>query len=301
MSVKQWKKVITISVILIIVLLLILTIFFGLRAYNYEKDIENGTLVNLTEYGELDTKELSGLFKYLGSVDADSNLHYQTMFPDLYIDNDFNFIATEEKVAYLTFDDGPNATNTPIVLDTLKKYNIKATFFVVYQDTPTANALYKRIVDEGHTIAVHTASHEYTKIYESVESYLADFEKMSSHIESITGTKPEVFRFPGGSINSYNSGIYREIIAEMLRRGYVYYDWNVSSGDAASGFISSTRITNNVLNGSASQDDAIILMHDGPGHEETAAALPQIIDGLKQQGYNFAGLDKTVTPWCFGY
>lgn len=301
MSVKQWKQVITISVILIIVLLLILTIFFAIRVHNYEKDVESGKLVNLAQFGELDAKELSGLFKYLGSVEADSNLEYQTLFPDLYIDNDFNFIPTDEKIAYLTFDDGPNADNTPVVLDTLKKYNVKATFFVVYQDTPTANALYKRIVDEGHTIAVHTASHEYTKIYESVESYLTDFEKMASHIEAVTGTKPEIFRFPGGSINSYNAGIYREIIAEMTRRGYVYYDWNVSSGDAASGYISRTRIANNVLNGSASQDDAIVLMHDGPGHGETAAALPQIIEGLKKQGYIFQGLDNTVTPWCFGY
>lgn len=301
MSVKQWKQVITISVILIIVLLLILTIFFALRVHNYQKDVESGKLVNLAQFGELDAKELSGLFKYLGSVEADSNLEYQTLFPDLYIDNDFNFIPTDEKIAYLTFDDGPNADNTPVVLDTLKKYNVKATFFVVYQDTPTANALYKRIVDEGHTIAVHTASHEYTKIYESVESYLTDFEKMASHIEAVTGTKPEIFRFPGGSINSYNAGIYREIIAEMTRRGYVYYDWNVSSGDAASGYISRTRIANNVLNGSASQDDAIVLMHDGPGHGETAAALPQIIEGLKKQGYIFQGLDNTVTPWCFGY
>lgn len=301
MSIKKWKQIITLSVIAIISFLLILTIFFGTRAKYYTDLVDSGKLIDLTQYGSMDARELSSLFNYLGSVDADSNLAYQTLFPDLYVENDFQFVTTEEKVCYLTFDDGPNADNTASVLDTLKKYNIKATFFVVYQDNDTANALYKRIVDEGHTIAVHTASHDYTEIYSSIEAYLTDFEKMSSHIEAVTGVKPEIFRFPGGSVNSYNITFYREIIAEMLRRGYVYYDWNVSSGDAASGYVSSQKIVSNVLSGSQSQDDAIVLMHDGPGHGATAAALPEIIEGLQNQGYTFAGLDNTVTPWCFGY
>ena len=301
MSVKRWKQIITISVIAIICLLLILTIFFRLRSKYYGDLVDDGKLIDLTQYGSMDAKELSSLFSYLGSVEADSNLEYQTLFPDLYVENDFQFVDTEERVCYLTFDDGPNAANTTSVLDTLKKYNVKATFFVVYQDNDTANALYKRIVDEGHTIAVHTASHEYTQIYSSVEAYLTDFEKMSSHIEDVTGVKPEIFRFPGGSVNTYNITFYREIIAEMLRRGYVYYDWNVSSGDAASAYVPSSKITSNVLSGSQSQDDAIVLMHDGPGHGATAAALPEIIEGLQEQGYTFAGLDNSVTPWCFGY
>ena len=301
MSVKRWKQIITLSVITIIVLLLILTIVFGLRSHEYDRLLANGSLIDLTTYGDMDANDLSGLFKYLGSVDVDSNLHYQTLFPDLYIDNDFDFIATKEKVCYLTFDDGPNVANTHLVLDTLEKYNIKATFFVVYSDDEYSDELYKRIVNEGHTIAVHTASHQYTEIYSSVEAYLTDFEKMSSHIESVTGVKPEIFRFPGGSVNTYNSSLYREIIAEMTRRGYTYYDWNVSSGDAAIGVVTKERIISNVLTGSAAQDDAIVLMHDGPGHSATAAALPQIIEGLKEQGYTFDRLDKTVTPWCFGY
>ena len=301
MSVKRWKQIITLTVIAIIVLLLILTIAFGLRAHHYIKLIDNGSIVDLTTYGDMNFNELSGLFTYLGKVDVDSNLNYQTLFPDLYVENDFNFIPTEEKVCYLTFDDGPNVANTHLVLDTLERYNIKATFFVVYSDNEFSDELYKRIVNEGHTIAVHTASHQYTEIYSSVEAYLTDFEKMASHIEEVTGVKPEIFRFPGGSVNTYNTSLYREIIAEMIRRGYTYYDWNVSSGDAATGIVTKERIISNVLTGSAAQDDAIVLMHDGPGHEATAAALPEIIEGLKNQGYTFDRLDKTVTPWCFGY
>lgn len=201
---------------------------------------------------------------------------------------------------YLTFDDGPNVDNTPRVLDTLKQYDVKATFFVTYKEGQEADSLYKRIVEEGHTIAVHTASHNYNVIYSSIDAYLEDFQKVSSKIESVTGVKPGIFRFPGGSINSYNIELYQELIAEMLRRGYVYYDWHVSSGDASVRSPSAEKITNNVLNGAKSKE-AIVLMHDGPGHSATADALPGIIEGLKSKGYRFAALDNSVTPSCFGY
>jgi len=278
MSVKQWKQVITLTVIAIILILLVLVIILGIKLAQYKDPV-------------------------IDEAFASENLQssYQDLYPDLYVDGAFEFKDVQGKVCYLTFDDGPNVQNTTKILDTLKKNNAKATFFVIYREGADAEALYKRIVNEGHTIAVHTASHNYNQIYSSVAAYLADFEKISSHIEKITGVKPEIFRFPGGSINTYNVAVYHEIIAEMLRRGYTYYDWNVSSGDASASWVSVKSITNNVVSGCSRQNQPIVLMHDGTGHGNTADAVPEIIKQLKTQGFSFEGLDKTIKPFCFGY
>ena len=189
----------------------------------------------MSEYGYSSAEDMEKVFKYLKNVDADGTLPYQKEYENLYIDNGFSFAVPDknEKVWYLTFDDGPNTEVTPKVLDTLKEYGAKATFFVIYRDGEEEKALYKRIVEESHTLGIHSTTHNYTQIYASVESYLENFSKISNHLEEITGLKPEIFRFPGGSVNSYNKSVYQQIIAEMARRGYVYYDWNYSSGDAS--------------------------------------------------------------------
>ena len=220
----------------------------------------------------------------------------------MYVENDFVFDAQEpEKVCYLTFDDGPVPGYTEKILDTLEKYDAKATFFVVYKESDSATKLYNRMVNEGHAIGVHTASHNYSKIYENVENYLDDFDKVSRHVIEVTGYRPEIFRFPGGSINSYNIGNYQDIISEMLRRGYTYYDWNVSSGDAAGSVVSKEKIVKNTINGCLSTNRAIVLMHDGSGHKSTVKALPEIIERLKDEGYEFRALSKEEKPTGFGY
>ena len=261
--------------------------------------------MDLSEYGIMDGGELQEVLNYLNymnNFDANESMDYQTKYSQLYVENDFIFEdRSDEKICYLTFDDGPDRNNTERILDTLKKYNVKATFFVVYKDYKEERELYRRIVEEGHTIGVHTASHNYNKIYASVDAYLDDFQRCSEQIEGVTGVKPEIFRFPGGSVNSYNSGIYREIIAEMTRRGYTYYDWNVSSGDAASSYVSMSRIVENVLGTGRNLSKKIVLMHDGTGHGTTADALPWIIEGLQSQGYKIEALTKDVKPVWFGY
>lgn len=294
---------------MVILLILSLTVTVAAFAVKYDKlnddynaAISNGSLVNLSEYGIMDGSELDHLLSYLGNVDVNETLEYQKKYSKLYVTNNFNFEdAGERKICYLTFDDGPDAEVTSKVLDVLKKYSVKATFFVVYKKGEDELKLYKRIVDEGHTIGVHTASHNYTKIYSSVDAYLKDFNRISRHIEEYAGVKPEIFRFPGGSINSYNASNYHELIAEMVRRGYTYYDWNVTSGDASRPYVPAKEIRQNVLRNSEGTEQAIILMHDGKGHTTTAEALPEIIEGIMQKGYEFRALDKSVSPVCFGY
>ena len=157
---------------------------------------------------------------------------YQELYPDFYAPQTYSANSAPNKTAYLTFDDGPSG-NTDIILQTLQEENVKATFFVVGTDNADNLARMRRIVQEGHTIGMHSYSHSYKKIYASVEAFLKDMYQVFNLIKDTTGVTPTCFRFPGGSINSYNKAVYKDIKAEMIRRGFVPYDWNVSSGDAS--------------------------------------------------------------------
>ncbi|MEE1239573.1 MAG: polysaccharide deacetylase family protein [Acutalibacteraceae bacterium] len=201
------------------------------------------------------------------------------------------------KVCYLTFDDGPSK-NTPKILDILKKYNAKATFFVIN----SADIGYvKRIRDEGHTVGLHTASHNYAQIYSSTDAYFKDLQEISDKVESIIGEKSTVIRFPGGSSNlvsaKYCKGIMTNLTTLVLQKGYSYFDWNVSSGDADSNTPSYTYIRNNVLNYSKNKNSVCVLMHDAAAKTTTVQALPEIIEGLTKMGYRF----EAITPETYGY
>lgn len=236
-----------------------------------------------------------------GSIVSDAEvMDYQQLYPTLYIKGPAPAITEEEeRCVYLTFDDGPSAL-TGQVLDILAEYDVKATFFVVYQQDEQSLEMYRRIVAEGHTLGIHSASHNYKQIYRSVEAYLEDFARLYDHLYLTTGVKPEVFRFPGGSVNAYNQTIYQELIAEMLRRGFRYFDWNASAQDAAKG-VTSASCEQSVRDSVKDRDRAIILFHDSQGHNATVAALPRIIEELRDKGYTFEKLDRTVRPIDFSY
>ncbi len=228
-----------------------------------------------------------------------ADLAYRALFPDMYVEPAESFQYSQNTV-YLTFDDGPSYITTS-VLDALDWQEVPATFFVVYRPGEDGVAYLNRIVEGGHTIGIHSYSHEYTKIYASVEAFLTDFYQVWNWVYETTGVRSSVFRFPGGSVNGYNRDVYVEIIAEMTRRGFTYYDWNVSSGDAAATEVPSSAIFENVVSGVRSSNRAIVLMHDGRGHSTTANALPDIIRTLQEEGYTFAPLTNDVYPIIFGY
>ncbi|MEA4925223.1 MAG: polysaccharide deacetylase family protein [Syntrophomonadaceae bacterium] len=245
----------------------------------------------------------SNLGRFNGSYAAAAEhmgLPYQKLYPDLYMHKSTKTAETAAvKTIYLTFDDGPSQ-HTSDILDILDRYNIKATFFVIYHDDENSKNNYREIVKRGHTIAVHSASHQYTEIYKSVEDFLADFDIIYNQIEKVTGVRPELFRFPGGSLNSYNFHIYQELIAEMLRRGFTYHDWNVSGGDADS---NATRgsVYANVVENVKKHDKSVVLLHDSSNGVATLAALEDIIVDLQDSGYTFAKLDGSVMPFTFAY
>ena len=223
---------------------------------------------------------------------------YQALYPDFYAPQTYSATSSPDNTAYLTFDDGPSG-NTDIILQTLQEENVKATFFVVGTDDAGNLARMRRIVQEGHTIGMHSYSHSYKKIYASVEAFLKDMYQVFNLIKDTTGVTPTCFRFPGGSINSYNKAVYKDIKAEMIRRGFVPYDWNVSSGDASTTKYTPEQLTGYVLNGIGSKSRIIVLMHDSSSKENTAQAVRQIIIGIREKGFIFAPLDYQTKPILF--
>ena len=187
---------------------------------------------------------------------------------------------------YLTFDDGPKWGTTNIILDILKEEGVEATFFVT---NTGPDELIKRAYDEGHTIALHTATHNYGIVYASVDSYFNDLNIISERVKRITGEESKIIRFPGGSSNTvsrkYSSGIMTTLTREVLNRGYRYYDWNISSGDAAGGNPTSNQIANNVIRSLSKNKVNMVLMHDIKTY--TRDGLRSIIRYGKENGYTF--------------
>lgn len=236
-----------------------------------------------------------------GTAPASGHEPYMELYPELYAENPPEHFKEDSGTVYLTFDDGPS-DRTSDILEILDRYGIKATFFVCGGEDEKSAQLMRDIVDAGHTIGIHSISHDYEKIYSSVESYLDDFSETYSCVYNATGVKPQIFRFPGGSINNYNRFTYMQIIAEMTRRGFVYYDWNVSGEDAVHG-ANWTSIYNNIMSGiqSNTADRAIVLLHDSQSKENTVLVLEDVIDRLLEDGYRFDKLDNTVNPATFIY
>lgn len=200
-------------------------------------------------------------------------------------------------VCYLTFDDGPS-NNTLLILNTLKKYNIKATFFVTGTGT---NSYIRNIYEQGHAIGLHTNSHRYDQIYTSQEAYFTDLEAISNLVCNLTGVKSQIMRFPGGSSNTissnYNKGIMTELTKKVTEMGYSYYDWNVNSCDADANNIPKEVLANNVLTQAKGKSSICVLMHDNSAKKTTAEALPLMIEGLVEMGFRF----EAITPGTYGY
>ncbi|MCM1058499.1 MAG: N-acetylmuramoyl-L-alanine amidase [Firmicutes bacterium] len=198
------------------------------------------------------------------------------------------------KTMYLTFDDGPSQDNTTAVLDILKEHNIKATFFVVGENVRKHPEVARRIVEEGHTIGIHCNRHEYDVIYASVDSYLEDFQEAYDAVYEVTGVEVKLFRFPGGSINSYNEDVYEEIIAEMTERGFIYFDWNGCLEDAVAKN-TPEQLVENARKSTLGRKKVVMLAHDIVYN--TTLCLEELIDSFPE--YRFEPLTEDVKPIQF--
>lgn len=202
--------------------------------------------------------------------------------------------GSQKKTMYLTFDDGPSAKNTEKILDILKEREIKATFFVVGENVRKYPEVAKRIAEEGHTIGIHCDYHGYSSLYESVESYVADFEKAYETVLEVTGVEATLFRFPGGSINAYNQTVYEDIIIEMTNRGFIYFDWNASLEDAVKNPVGAN-LLQNARESTLGRKRIIMLAHDTVS--ETAKCLEELIDQFPE--YQMKPLTQDVAPIQF--
>lgn len=203
----------------------------------------------------------------------------------------------DQKIVYLTFDDGPS-DNTLKILDILDKYKVKATFFVI-GDSKTQYM--KEIVNRGHAIGLHTYSHKYDEIYASKEAYFNDLKKISDLVKSKTGVESKIIRFPGGGSNTvskkYSKGLMSTITKEVASKGYAYFDWNASNGDADANNLpveKQLKFIESQTKGRKGQ--LMVLMHDTMAKSTTVDALPGMIEFYQNNGYKFGKITTDTPP-----
>lgn len=198
------------------------------------------------------------------------------------------------KVIYLTFDDGPSSSITPGILKILKEENVKATFFVIGSNS-SLDYLIRQAYNEGHAIGLHSYTHNYNKIYTSEHAYFDDLNAIDNRVYQAIGLHSKIIRFPGGSSNTvsrFNQGIMSRLSTQVLQKGYRYFDWNVSSGDA--GDVNSADAVYNTVIKSLKNGNNIVLMHDRDNNYKTLNALRDIIRYGKNNGYSFSAINMNT-------
>lgn len=221
-------------------------------------------------------------------VESDILLYGETLEFEQQIENPV--MGQEVKIVYLTFDDGP-CEYTEQLLDILDRYGVKATFFVTNQ-LPEYQDLIGEAYRRGHSIGLHSYDHDYS-IYRSKEDYYEDLQLIHDVCEEQTGEAPRIVRFPGGSSNltsrKYGYGIMSDLCESMGEKGYLYCDWNVSSGDMENA-ITTYAVTQNVIKGIQGKDISIVLQHDTIDY--SVEAVSEIICWGLANGYTFLPLTE---------
>ncbi len=207
-----------------------------------------------------------------------------------------NIYHSETKQAFLTFDDGPSSV-TPRILDTLKQENVKATFFVLGSKVKERPDLVKRMYDEGHFIANHGYSHVYSQIYSSPQAVLDEYNACNEEIRKAIGENEynsHLFRFPGGIVGGPYADLKQQANELLMQNDIVHVDWNALNGDAETNDLSVDFEIQRLNETIENKNSIVILMHDSPLKCVTADALPQIINTLRNQGYEFKNFYEII-------
>ena len=203
--------------------------------------------------------------------------------------------ANQTKRCYLTFDDGPTENITPQILDILRRYNIKGTFFEVGSMIEANPDMARRVYEEGHLIANHSSGHNYDKVYASTDAFITEVNDCFNIIKGVMdGEEPfPLFRFPGGSYNAGDHAEIKQDCKQVLAQNGIYYcDWNCLNGDAEGRAKNGQELYEYFVNTSEGYNNLIVLMHDAATKQETVNGLPLMIDYLIEQGYTFHRLDE---------
>lgn len=295
--VNRLKKIIIRVIIILIIIPNVISIILGIKLHSAKKQlaIANESLVKeMAKNAEAETEKELVVEDVVSVEDDNAQALAESTVVSAEIDNETTLTGTGnenanssqdaehkdgKKHVYLTFDDGPSS-NTEKILDVLKEYNVKATFFVVGNTSDNGKELMKRIVDEGHTIGIHSFTHKYGQIYDSEEAYFEDYQKLSNFIYDTTGVRPNICRLPGGSSNTVSKISTAELVTKLNQEGTHCFDWNISGGDATGQKVSADDIARNVILGVNRFQTSVILLHDGGDKNETVRALPIILDEI---------------------
>lgn len=202
--------------------------------------------------------------------------------------------SEENKIIYLTFDDGPSY-NTNNILDTLKEYDVKATFFVIGNQIKGKEEILKRIKDEGHSIGLHTYTHNFKKIYSDNKIFIDEMLKCQEEVYKVTGIKSNIIRFPGGSAKRLD----KEFKEELNSRGFKIYDWNIDSGDGINPKTPINKLFKRATESNIKSKPRVLLMHCDNVQKNTSKALPDIIKLYKDKGYEFKTINNETPEYHF--
>ncbi|MEG2441152.1 MAG: polysaccharide deacetylase family protein [Acetivibrio sp.] len=298
--VQRMKSMIIVTIISIIVILFTLCIGLMVKITKIEKKVNE--LVKNSSLVQLEDEKTSSI-AYAAEMEKDE-LSEETMKTEESVNvqpekkkkekptiEEKLDKGTEKRKVYLTFDDGPSKYSDEL-LDTLKTNNVKATFFVIGRTDKHSLSIYKRIVNEGHTLAMHSYSHQYSKIYNSIEAFDKDLNKLSDLLYKTTGIRPDTFRFPGGSSNLVSTIPMTEFIRYLNERKIAYYDWNVINGDATGKVLTEKQMIQNVMSGVRQNNNSIVLMHDTVSKDTTVKSITALVKKLKKEGYIILPITK---------
>lgn len=288
--VRAIKRAIIITLVSIILIPIIMCICLLIKVNSMQKQIDELYLMKV----EKQMEEQLALERELSNEEEEAAEILASQLPET-ADTEEEIPSDGKKRVYLTFDDGPSS-NTEAILEVLKEYNIKATFFVVGKEDETSIELYRKIIEEGHTLGMHSYTHQYSIIYQSVEKFSQDVERLQTLLKNVTGQEVKLYRFPGGSSNMVSNIGMEEFIKELKKEGITYFDWNVSSGDATSKDLEPEELVENVLQDVKIYNTSIVLMHDAANKPNTVEALPELIEQLQDMEVEILPITEDVKP-----
>lgn len=319
-NVDSIKKLLFVLFLVIFAIPVIFCMYLLLRMNSLERKIDR--LTDSVQQSKVETElpvgtteDLAaldfGAYDNLGKSDLGENMNLGqsdgSATPCDATDTDAEAATTEEsgamtktfsngKKVYLTFDDGPS-THTDELLRILRENNVKATFFCVYNPDMSTWPSYRHIVQEGHTLGMHSYTHVYDEIYADMDAYKKDVKAIHDFLYEQTGYDSIYYRFPGGSSNTVSNVGMQEMIEYLSSEGIIYYDWNALSGDAVDGTLSAEVLNETVMGYvRANEGDSIVLLHDLEDIPTTIEGLQDLITTLKTEGYELCPIDSETIP-----